>query len=130
MNEFAAYLPALAGGLAVLLVGIWLAEKVADIVRESGEGRPVGLAAVGVKVLIYYLTITIVLGTIGFQVTALTTLFTAFVVAFFGALGLALAIGAGVALGLGGQDFVANNIDDWADSATGAAETDGQADGD
>jgi len=119
LNRFAAYLPALAGGLIVLLVGIWLAERVGDIVRESGEGRPVGLAATGVKILIYYLTITIVLGTIGFQVTALTTMFTAFVVAFFGALGLALAIGIGIAVGLGGQDFVAENIDDWANSIGG-----------
>ena len=130
LNEFAAYLPALAGGLVVLLVGIWLAEKVGDIVRESGEGRPIVLAAVGVKVLIYYLTVTIVLGTIGFQVTALTTMFTAFVVAFFGALGLALAIGIGIAVGLGGQDFVADNIDDWADAVGGAVETDEQANDD
>lgn len=116
LNDFAGYLPTLAGGLIVLLVGIWLAERVSEIVHESGSGRAIGLAALGVKILIYYLTITIVLATIGFEIEALTTLFTAFVVAFFGALGLALAIGIGIAVGLGGQDFVAENIDDWANS--------------
>jgi hypothetical protein len=124
LNGFAAYLPVLAGGLIVLLVGIWLAEKVSDIVGESGQSRGVGLAAVAVKILIYYLTITIVLGTIGFEVAALTTLFTALVVSFFGALGLALAIGIGIAVGLGGQDFVAENIDDWADTVGSVGERD------
>jgi hypothetical protein len=41
------------------------------------------------------------------------------IVTFFGALGLALAIGVGLAFGLGGQDFVAENIDDWAAAITG-----------
>lgn len=127
LNSFAGYLPALVGGLLVLLVGIWVAERVAGLVRESGDGRLMGVAALFVKVLIYYLTVTIALGTIGFETTVLETTFTAFVVAFFGALALALAIGIGIAVGFGGQDFVAENIDDWAGTASEMADVDGDS---
>lgn len=122
LNDFAGYLPSLAAGLIVLLVGVWLAERVAEIVRESGRGRMIDLGAVATKVLIYFLTITIVLDTVGIDVSPLTNLFTAFFVAFFGALALALAIGAGIALGLGGQDFVEANIDDWYRAAKGSVD--------
>jgi len=58
---------------------------------------------------VYYTTITIVLATVGIETTLLTTLVITFVVAFFGA----LAVGIGIAVGLGGQDCVAENINDW-----------------
>lgn len=119
LNSFAGYLPALVGGLLVLLVGVWVAERVGGLVREasgSGVGRVAGLL---VKVVIYYLTVTIALSTIGFDVAVLTNLFTTFVVAFLGALALALAIGIGLAVGFGGQEFVAENIGDWAAAVRG-----------
>jgi len=49
LNGSAAYLPALVAGLLVLLVGIWLAERVAEVVAESGDGRIVHLASLSVK---------------------------------------------------------------------------------
>jgi low affinity Fe/Cu permease len=114
LNTFSGYLPALVGALIVLLVGIWLAERVGEFVSESDESRLAHLTGVAVKILIYYITVTIALGTIGFDTGVLTTLFTTLTVAFFGALGLALAIGVGVAVGLGGKEYVAENIDGWA----------------
>ncbi|WP_071933167.1 mechanosensitive ion channel family protein [Halodesulfurarchaeum formicicum] len=117
LNDFAGYLPALAGGLLVLVVGIWLAERVAEVVAESGDGRTFSVGSLGVKVLIYYITITLALATVGINIEVLTSLFTAFVVAFLGALALALAIGIGLAVGLGGQDYVAENIDSWVSAA-------------
>jgi hypothetical protein len=119
LNRFASYLPALTAGLLVLLVGIWLAERAAAIVEDSDDGRATYLASLGVKLLVYYVTVTIALSTLGIDVSVLTDLFTTVVVTFFGALGLALAIGVGLAFGLGGQEFVAENIDDWAASITG-----------
>lgn len=113
LNTFAGYLPVLIGGLLVLVVGIWLAERIGSLVRDVDEGRVMYGASLLTKVFIYYITITIALATIGFDITPLTDLFTAFVVAFFGALALALAIGIGVAVGLGGQDYVSENIDSW-----------------
>ncbi|WP_081927264.1 mechanosensitive ion channel family protein [Halobellus rufus] len=117
LDTFAAYLPALIGGLLVLLVGIWVAERVAAIVSGMGDGRTAHVASLVVKVLIYYITITIAVATIGFEILVLTNLFTAFVAAFFGALAIALAIGIGLAVGLGGQEYVAENVDEWVDSA-------------
>lgn len=122
LNTFAGYLPALAGGLLVLLVGIWVAELVSDAVLEMGDGRSIRVTGVAVKLLVYYITVTIALAAIGFEIAILTNLFTAFVVAFFGALAIALAIGIGIAIGLGGQDYVAENIDDWLSSAQEAIE--------
>jgi uncharacterized membrane protein (GlpM family) len=122
LGDLVDYVPALVGGLLVLLVGIWVAEKVADIVAGTGDSRAVGLAAVAVKVFVYYLTVTVALATVGVSVAPLTNLFTAFVVAFFGALAVALAIGVGVAVGLGGKDYVAENIDDWAGSVSESVE--------
>ncbi|WP_336135026.1 mechanosensitive ion channel family protein [Natronomonas amylolytica] len=119
LNTFAAYLPVLIAGFIVLLVGIWIAERVGELIADTDDSRMIQLASVGVKLLIYYITITIVLATIGFNITTLTTLFTAFVAAFFGALALALAIGIGIAVGLGGQDYVAENIDGWMDTTVG-----------
>ncbi|MGM0716256.1 MAG: mechanosensitive ion channel family protein [Halobacteriota archaeon] len=119
LNMFAGYLPALIGGLLVLLVGIWVAERVGAIVKGMDDGRMINAASLVVKLLIYYITITIALSTIGFDVAVLTSLFTTFVVAFLGTLALALAIGIGLAVGFGGQDYVAENIDGWVASMRG-----------
>ena len=124
LNTFAGYIPALIGGLLVLLVGIWVAELASDAVLGMGEGRMINLTSVGVKVLIYYITVTIALAAIGLEIAVLTTLFTTFVVAFFGALALALAIGIGLAVGFGGQDYVRENIDGWMSTAQDAVEED------
>lgn len=113
LNTFAGYLPALVAGLLVLVVGIWVAERVGELVAESDDGRTTQLAAVAVKILIYYIVVTITLDTVGLDVTVMTSLFTTFLVAFFGALALALALGIGLAVGLGGQDYVAENVDRW-----------------
>lgn len=129
LNRFAAYLPALTAGVLVLLVGVWLAERAAAVVEESDDGRATHLAGLAVKLFVYYVTVTIALSTLGVDVTVLTDLFTVAVVTFFGALGLALAIGVGVAVGLGGQDFVSENIDDWAASVSGTLEEDDETGG-
>ena len=113
LNDLVAYLPALVAGLFVLLVGIWAAERLAGLVDGIDDSRATSIAAIVVKVFVYYLTVTIAMATIGFDIEPLTNLLTTFVVAFFGALALALAIGIGVAVGLGGKDYVAENVDDW-----------------
>lgn len=128
LDTFAAYLPALAGGLVVLLVGIWVAERVGALVAESGDTAATHWAGLAVKLLIYYVTATIALATIGFQTAILTGLFTAFFAAFFGAFAIALAIGLGVAIGLGGQDYVEENIGGWMASLRDLTETDTDAD--
>lgn len=122
LNSFASYLPSLAAGLVVLLAGIWLAERAYGVVVDLGDSQPTHIAGIGVKLLVYYLTVTIALSTVGVDTAIFTQLFSAFAIALFGALGLATAIGAGLALGLGGKDFVAKNIDDWAAPLTDAVD--------
>lgn len=129
LNRFAEYLPALVGGLVVVLVGIWLAERIGDLVASSDPGRLSDLAGFGVKLLIYFITATVALDAMGFGTTLLTSVFVAFVVSFFGALGLALAIGIGVAVGLGGQDYVRNNIGRWGRQARTRVEESGGSSG-
>jgi len=124
LDELVAYLPALVGGLLVLLVGIWVAERVGDTVAASGDSQATHIGAIVVKVFIYYLAATIALSTIGFEIALLTTLFTGFFVAFFGALALALAIGIGLAVGFGAQDYVHDNIDGWMGTAKRSVEED------
>jgi len=124
LDDIVAYLPALVAGLLVLVVGIWVAERVGDHVAESGDTRAADIGATVVKVFIYYVAVTIALSTIGFEIALLTSLFTAFVVAFFGALALALAIGIGIAVGLGSHEYVAENIDGWMRTAKKSVEED------
>ncbi|NKE38035.1 phosphatase [Natronococcus sp. JC468] len=113
LNDFAAFVPALIGGLLVLVVGVFIADALEDIVASVDASRLTTLAGIGVKLLIYYITITIALDTIGFSTAVLTTLFTAAVTAFFGALGVALALAIAIGVGWGSKDYVAENIDDW-----------------
>lgn len=115
LNTFAGYIPALIGGLVVLVIGILVAEFVEGLVVSAVEGRVGRVAGMAVKVFIYYIVVTLALSTIGFDTTVLTSLFTVFVTAFFGTVAIALAIGVGV--GLGSKGYVAEHIDGWVDSA-------------
>lgn len=117
LNDFAAFVPALIGGLLVLVVGVFVADALEDIVASVDASRLTTLAGLGVKLFVYYITITIALDTIGFSTAVLTTLFTAAVTALFGALGVALALAVAIGVGWGSKDYVAENIDDWMASA-------------
>ncbi|MFC6764705.1 mechanosensitive ion channel family protein [Natrinema soli] len=117
LNDFAAFVPALIGGLLVLVIGVFVADALEDIVANVDATRLTTLAGLGVKLFVYYITITIALDTIGFSTTVLTTLFTAAVAAFFGALGVALALAVAIGVGWGSKDYVAENIEDWMASA-------------
>jgi hypothetical protein len=115
------YLPVLIGALIILLIGIYAADLLGDLVADADASRAADYAGLAVKVFVYYVTITIVLNRLGLQVGVLQTAFTAAVTAFFGALGLGLAIAIGIGVGWGSKDYVANNIDDWMGSARSSA---------
>lgn len=117
LNDFAAFVPALIGGLLVLVIGVFVADALEDIVASVDASRLTTLAGLGVKLFVYYITITIALDTIGFSTAVLTTFFTAVVTAFFGALGVALALAIAIGVGWGSKDYVAENIDEWMASA-------------
>jgi hypothetical protein len=116
-----AYLPVLIGALIILLIGIYAADLLGDLVADADASRAADYAGLAVEVFVYYITITIVLNRLGLQVEVLNTFFTAAVTAFFGALGLGLALAIGIGVGWGSKDYVANNIDDWMGSARSSA---------
>lgn len=106
------YVPAIIAGVLVIVLGFILADWLAVLIRESPVSRRSGFApviATTVQLFLYFVVLTIGLGTMGVDTTVLVVLVTAFV----GALGLALAIGVGLAIGLGGKEYVAEHIDSW-----------------
>ncbi|MGQ5516419.1 hypothetical protein [Halococcus saccharolyticus] len=103
----------LLGGLAVLVVGIYVADLLGDLVASADRSRAADIAGLVVQLFVYYIVIVFALDTAGFDTSVLTTLFASFVMALFGALGLAAAIAIGIGLGWGSKDCVADNIDGW-----------------
>ena len=114
LTNFIGQIPLLLGGLAVLVVGIYVADLLGDVVSNADASRAADIVGLAVQLFVYYVVIVFALDTAGFDTSVLTTLFTSFVTALFGALALAIAIGVGGMLALGGQDYVADNIDHWA----------------
>lgn len=117
LSQITAYIPQLVGGLAVLLIGIWLGDLIGDIVADMDTRKLTNYVGLGVKVLIYYLTATIALQTAGFSVTILRTFFTIIVSAIAYALAIAFIIAVGVGGALGSKDYIAENIGDWVEGA-------------
>ncbi|WP_435079928.1 mechanosensitive ion channel family protein [Halococcus sp. AFM35] len=122
LTDFIGQIPLLLGGLAVLVVGIYVADLLGDLVANADRSRAADIAGLAVQLFVYYIVIVFALDTAGFDTSVLTTLFTSFVTALFGALGLALAIAIGIGLGWGSKDYVAENIDDWVGSARESAD--------
>ena len=114
------YAPSLAAGLVILTVGFFVADYVADVVRQSEAVEQSNFSALFAgftKVLLYFLVIVIGLDTMGVNVTILYT----FAEAFAYAAGLAAALAIGIAFGWGGKDHVAENLDNWMASSKDAA---------
>ncbi|WP_129114999.1 mechanosensitive ion channel family protein [Halegenticoccus tardaugens] len=121
------YLPAFVAGLLVIIFGFVLADFVADVISRTEavtNDRMTAIFADGVRFFLYFAVLVIGLDTMGVQVQILYLFARA--LAFGLAIGLALAIG--IAFGLGGRDYVSQNMDQWAGrarSATGQSQTSG-----
>jgi small-conductance mechanosensitive channel len=106
------YLPALVAGLLIIVVGFVVADFLADVVAHTESVTDTGYTdafADGLRIFLYFVVTVIGLGTMGVDVQILNTFAQA--AAWGVAAGVALAIG--IAFGLGGRDYVAENIDDW-----------------
>ncbi|WP_101296394.1 mechanosensitive ion channel family protein [Halegenticoccus soli] len=115
-----AYLPALIAGVLIIIFGFVLADFVADVVRRTEavtSSRMTTIFADGVRFFLYFAVLVIGLDTMGVQVQILYLFARA--LAFGLAIGLALAVG--IAFGLGGRDYVSQNMDNWAGRAQSAA---------
>jgi hypothetical protein len=113
------YLPAFIAGLVVIVVGFVVADFVADAIRRTREATESKLTqwfAQGTRLFLYFIVLTIGLDTMGIDVGILFV----FARAVAWGLAIALALGAGIAFGWGGKDYVNDNIGRWMGKAKSA----------
>ncbi|ELZ14285.1 TM helix repeat-containing protein [Halovivax asiaticus JCM 14624] len=106
------YLPAFIAGLLVITIGFVVADFIGDVIertRAATETAYTSWFANGARIFLYATALVIGLETMGIDVGILYV----FARALAWGLAAAVAIGAGVAFGWGGKDYVAENIDSW-----------------
>jgi hypothetical protein len=111
------YLPALIAGLLVIVLGFVVADFIGDAIMRTRAATHTAYTqwfATGTRVFLYFTAIVIGLDTMGIDVGILYL----FARALAWGLAAAIAIGAGVAFGWGGRDYVAEHIDGWMSSAS------------
>lgn len=112
VDSAVSYLPAFIAGLLIIVFGFILADFVADAIERTTRttrDRTALLFADGTRMFLYFLVIVVGLDTMGVSVEILYIFAGAAAVG----LSLALAIGVGLAIGLGGREYVDENIDRW-----------------
>ncbi|ELY38216.1 mechanosensitive ion channel family protein [Natronorubrum tibetense] len=119
------YLPLLIAGIAVIVVGFVVADFIGDVIERTQATTGSGatkLFASGVRIFLYFTAIVIGLDTMGIDVGILYV----FARALAWGLAAAVAIGFGVAFGLGGREYVSENIGDWASRTPSLSQSDQQ----
>ena len=114
------YLPAFVAGLLVIVLGFVVADFIGDIItrtRAATQSRFTSWFANGTRMFLYFTAIVIGLDTMGIDVAILYVFARALAWGF----AAAVALGVGIALGWGGRDYVAHNIDRWMSSARQSA---------
>ncbi|WP_226022235.1 mechanosensitive ion channel family protein [Halomicrobium salinisoli] len=128
INRAVSYLPAFIAGLLIIVLGFVLADFVGDAItrtRAATKSSYTQLFATGTRLFLYFVVVVIGLDTMGVDVGILYV----FARALAWGLAAAIAIGVGVALGWGGKDFVAENIDRWARSGKRSVPSDEEGGG-
>jgi hypothetical protein len=108
LRQLLLWLPNVVVALVVLVIGGLAARALSNLVRgaaaEGGLGNPEFLAKLA-SVMVWAFAIVVAVNQIGIATTLVNTLFMAFVGA--------LALGAGLAFGLGGKDTAAEIVRNW-----------------
>ncbi len=110
------YLPAFIAGLLVIVLGFIVADFIGDIIertRAATETVYTSWFANGARVFLYFTALVIGLDTMGIDVGILYV----FARALSWGIAAAIAIGAGLSIGLGARDYVSENIGRWAGRA-------------
>jgi hypothetical protein len=110
--EAVSSLPAFVAGALIVVFGFVLADFLADVVGHTETVTDTGYTEMftdGLRVFLYFVVTVIGLGTMGVDVQFLNTFAQA--AAWGVAVGAALAFG--LAVGLGGRDYVAANVGSW-----------------
>jgi small-conductance mechanosensitive channel len=119
MSTAVSYLPAFVAGLLVIVLGFVVADFIGDAItrtRTATQTPYTSWFATGTRMFLYFTAIVIGLDTMGVDVSILLV----FAQALAWGIAAALALGFGIALGLGGREYVADNIDNWAGKASAA----------
>lgn len=119
------YLPSFIAGLLVIVFGFIVADFLGDSIKRTQAATKTsytGVFAGGTKVFLYFMTIVVGLDTMGVDVQILYV----FARALAWGIAAAIAIGAGLAFGLGGRGYVDENIDRWMGTARQAAPMESQ----
>ena len=106
------YLPAFIAGLLVIVFGFVVADFLGDAIertRAATESAYTTVFASGVRMFLYFTAIVIGLDTMGIDVGILYV----FAQALAWGLAVAIAIGVGISFGLGGREYVSDNIARW-----------------
>ena len=114
------YLPAFVAGLLVIVLGFVVADFIGDAIERTEAATRTAYTswfATGTRVFLYFTAVVIGLDTMGIDVTLLNVV----VQALAWGLAAAVALGAGIALGWGGKDYVHDNIGRWMGSARSTA---------
>jgi hypothetical protein len=122
------YLPAFIAGLLVIVFGFVVADFLGDAIKQTQAATRsayTGVFAAGTKLFLYFMAIIIGLDTMGIDVGILYI----FARALAWGIAAAIAIGGGLAFGLGGRDYVNENVDRWMGSAREAAPIESQQSG-
>ncbi|WP_121742715.1 mechanosensitive ion channel family protein [Natronorubrum halophilum] len=117
------YLPLLIAGIGVIVVGFVVADFIGDIIERTQVATESGFTtmfASGVRVFLYFTAIVIGLDTMGIDVSILYV----FARALSWGVAAAVAIGVGVAFGLGARDYVSENIGQWAGRTPSLSQSD------
>jgi small-conductance mechanosensitive channel len=112
INRAVSYLPAFVAGLLIIVLGFVVADFVGDVIVQTGlslDALYTRWVASAVQIFLYFVVIVIGLDTMGVDVGILFV----FARALAWGLAAAIALGAGIAFGLGGKEYVENNIDRW-----------------
>jgi small-conductance mechanosensitive channel len=113
LSTAVSYLPSFVAGLLVIVVGFVVADFIGDAInrtRAATETPYTGAFATGTRMFLYFTAVVIGLSTMGIDVALLFTVAQAFAWGF----AAAVAIGLGGMLALGGREYVAEHIEDWA----------------
>jgi len=119
------YLPAFIAGLLVIVFGFIVADFLGDSIQRTEAATKTaytGVFAAGTKMFLYFMAIVVGLDTMGVDVQILYV----FARALAWGIAAAIAIGAGLAFGLGGRGYVDDNMDRWMGSARRAAPIENQ----
>jgi len=112
MKTVVEYLPSFIGGVFILIFGFIIADFVGDAFASIGKEAKMafsGIFATGLKLLLYFVVLTIALDLMRIKVEILYVFANA--LAWGAAMGIA--VGLGIALGWGFKDVVAKNANKW-----------------